>query len=63
MIEGRKGLEIISDYPNIFEEVWKCDYEWQGRANKWRIEISYHNQAIHLTSKTSQNQQNQLHIE
>ena len=59
MIEGRKGLETIFDNPNRSEEVWK----WKGRTNRWRIEISYNNQVIHLTSKESQNQQNQLQTE
>ena len=63
MIEGRKGLEIRSDYPNISKEVYKCDYESKGRANMWMIEISYHNQVILLTSKASQNQQKQLQTE
>ena len=52
MIEGRKGLDIRSKNPNRSEEV----QEWQGKTNGWRIEISYHNQVIHLTSKASQNQ-------
>ena len=63
MNEGRKGLEIRSKNQNRSKEVWKCYKEWQGRANRWRIEIAYHNQVIHLTSKASQNQQNQIQTE
>ena len=59
MTEEGKGLEIRSDYQNRDEEVWKCDKEWKGISKRWRIEISYHNQVIHLTSKEPQNQQKQ----
>ena len=63
MTEGKKGLEIRYENQNRSKGVWKCDKEWQGRANRWRIEISYHNQVIHLTSKMSQNQHIQLQTE
>ena len=63
MPKGRKGLEIIYENQNRSKEVSKCDEEWKGRDNRWRIEIAYHNQVIHLTSKASQGHQKQLQIE
>ena len=63
MTKGRKGLDIRSKNQNRSKEVWKCDKEWKEKSNRWRIEIAYHNQFIHLTSKASQNQQNKLQIE